>query len=252
MIKLKYQLATLATAALAVDAYAQPVVPDESQAPTCPTPSSSAQCPQPSATAAPPPAQPLQQPAANPPPPPPPQETYVEHETPWWDQQFAISVGGGVDDFARGDAKRFTNTGGSWNARLTMGAHSYLAGEASYIGSAQTLNMGGVSQTLYGNGAQGALRINILPHLAVTPFAFGGAAWRYYSTSGGEFGNTHEDKFEVPVGGGVAAYVADLMIDVRGEYRFAPWNSNVSGTGVDALSGSFDRWGVTGNIGAVF
>src|SRR5512135_1582026 len=111
MIKLKYQLATIATAALAANAYAQPVVPDDTQAPNqCPAPSgstSSAQCPAPT--------QPLQQPqqqqpTAYQPPPPPPESTYVEPEKPWWDRQFAISVGGGVDDFAQSNAKRFTST----------------------------------------------------------------------------------------------------------------------------------------------
>ena len=254
MIKLKYQLATIATAALAANAYAQPVVPDDTQAPNqCPAPNGapSASCP----------AQPLQQPqqqqpTAYQPPPPPPQTTYVEPERPWYDRQFAISVGGGVDDFARSNAKALTSTGGSWNARFTMGAHSYVAGELSYIGSAQTLRMAGVpgSQTLYGNGAQGAVRLNLLPDLWITPFAYGGAAWRYYSTTGGNFGNTHDDKLEVPLGGGVAAYVADLMFDIRGEYRIAPNSENISGNGlgVNALSGNFDRWGVTGNIGAVF
>ena len=248
MIKLKYQLATLATAALASQAYAQPVVPDDtgtpSQAPTCPAPAG--------ATGPSCPAQPLQQPGAyQPPPAPPPQP--VAQETPWWNNQFAISVGGGVDDFARSNAKAETSMGGSWNARLTMGVHSYIAGEISYIGSAQTLNQVGLSQTLYGNGAQGAIRINILPNLDVTPFAYGGAAWRYYNTSGGNFGNTSEGKLEVPAGAGIAAYVADMMFDVRGEYRFAPNSENShEPVGVEAISGSFDRWGVTGNIGAVF
>lgn len=266
MIKLKYQLATIATAALAGNAYAQPVVPDDTQAPTCPTPNQGAQCPQPtgatagagvqtpaggaSAQVGTQPAQPLQQPGYAPPPPP--QGTYVEPERPWWDRQFAISVGGGVDDFVHSNAKALTSTGGSWDARLSMGVHSYVGAELSYIGSAQTMTMNGASQTLYGNGAQGVVRLNLLPDLWITPFGYGGAAWRYYSTSGGAFGNSHDDKFEVPLGGGIAAYVADLMFDVRGEYRIAPNSEHVSGPGIEAISGNFDRWGVTGNIGAVF
>jgi hypothetical protein len=281
MIKLKYQLATIATAMLAANAYAQPVVPDQTQdSQQCPGATSStstAQCPQQPGTSATAGAgvqtpvagaqvggqvgtqQPLQQPMQQQPTyyqpaAPPPEGTYVAPERPWYEHQFAISVGGGVDDFARSNARRQTNIGGSWNARVTLGAHSYVAAELSYIGSAQTLKMFGSDQTLYGNGAQGAVRLNLLPDLAVTPFAYGGAAWRYYSTSGGTFGNTHDDKLEVPVGGGIAAYVADMMFDVRGEYRIAPNDEHISGnaTGVEALSGNFDRWGVTGNVGAVF
>ena len=262
MIKLKYQLATIATAALAANAYAQPVVPDDTQGQAqCPSPTSSttsAQCPQPPGTTVNvQPAQPLQQPMTQQPTTyqpaaPPPEGTYVQPERPWYENQFAISVGGGVDDFARSNARRQTNIGGSWNARVAFGIHEYVGAELSYIGSAQTLKMFGSSQTLYGNGAQGAVRLNLLPDLAITPFAYGGAAWRYYSTSGGTFGNSHDDKLEVPLGGGIAAYVADMMFDVRGEYRIAPNDEHVSGNGVEALSGNFDRWGVTGNVGAVF
>jgi hypothetical protein len=253
MIKLKYQLATLATVALAGQAYAQPVVPDDTQ-PSCPS-SAGAQatgpsCPQPQAQATPTeqPA-PAQQPSTYPPPPPP-QTTYETQEQPWYQNQFAISVGGGVDDFAYSNAKRLTNMGGGWDARLTMGVHSYLAGELSYIGSAQQLNTFG-QPTLYGNGAQGALRINILPNMAVTPFAFGGAAWRHYSTSGSGISSS-KDIFEVPAGAGVSAYVADVMFDVRGQYSFTPFSQTADGVGVNAIGGNFARWGVSGNVGAVF
>src|SRR5690242_6153074 len=102
MIKLKYQLATIATAALAANAYAQPVVPDDTQGQAqCPSPTSSttsAQCPQPpGATTTQPLQQPMvQQPTTYQPAAPPPEGTYVQPERPWYENQFAISVGGGV------------------------------------------------------------------------------------------------------------------------------------------------------------
>lgn len=264
MLKLKFPLATAAAALLgfAASAYAEPpVVPDNADA--CPNPN--AQCPTPQGTTtaqnqtptepAPPP--PSQQPAPtynynyNAPPPPPP--TYTESENPW-EHQLGFSVGGGVDDFAKSNMRNATNLGGSWNARLTIGTRSWIAAEVSYIGSAQTAHMGVLrgNETLYGNGAQAALRLNLTGNLSpVQPFLFGGGAWRHYSTSGNT--GISDDLWEIPAGAGIAAYVSDLMIDVRGEYRFASDSTSLSRElGLVNLGENFDRWGVSGNVGYVF
>ena len=58
----------------------------------------------------------------------------------------------------------------------------------------------------------------------------------------------------IPAGLGIATYMQNLMLDVRGEYRFA-----VSKSGTvpelalaDRSTSQLDRWGVTGNLGYVF
>jgi hypothetical protein len=185
-----------------------------------------------------------------PPPPPPARE---ERESPW-QHQLGFSVGGGVDDFANGAQRRATDIGGDWNARLTIGTRSFIAAEISYIGSAQTAHLGPLTgdKTLYGNGAQGALRLNLSGGmLPVQPFIFGGGAWRHYSTTGNN--SISSDVWEVPAGAGIAGYVADLMIDVRGEYRFAQDDRTLSrDLGLDRTGSSFARWGVSGNVGYVF
>ena len=254
-MNMKLHLGSIATLVVTVGAhaYAQPVVPADDN--SCPNPDT-AQCPQnqptttttTTTTPAPAPA-----PAAPPPEPtfsaaPPPAEHYEGVPG-----GLAFSVGGGVDDFAKSDARRLTNMGGSWTARLTFGTRSYIAGEASYIGSAQnTENTNGFnSRTLYGNGAQGALRLNALTTYWAQPFAYGGAAWRHYSLSSG--GN-NSDVLEIPVGIGFATYMQNLMLDVRGEYRFAVAESgNLPLVALNDVSSSqLDRWGVTGNLGYVF
>jgi len=259
-LKLKFPLASAATVLIGVaaSAYAEPpatsppVVPDNADA--CPNPA--AACPAPQGqgpTAA---NEPAPQPTTNnynynaPPPPPP---TTVETQNPW-EHQLGFSVGGGVDDFANGAQRRATNIGGSWNARLTIGTRSWIAGEISYIGSAQTAHMGVLrgDQTLYGNGAQGALRLNVTgPLFNLQPFLFGGGAWRHYSTTGNN--SISNDVWEVPAGLGFAGYISDLMIDVRGEYRFSQDSTSLSrNLGLDTNGSSFARWGVNGNIGYVF
>jgi hypothetical protein len=183
--------------------------------------------------------------------------TYAETQTEDWLHNVgaAISVGGGVDDFANSAMRDTTGTGGSWTARLTLGTRSYVAGEISYIGSAQSISQLGLSSnsTLFGNGAQAVLRLNATVNYPIQPFIFGGAAWRHYSlsTSGTNFSDvaTNSDAVEIPLGLGVGGYVAtNLMLDVRGEYRFA-WVNHAIVPEIGTGTNVFDRWGVTGNIG---
>jgi hypothetical protein len=269
MLKLKFPLAATALLGFAASAYAEPpVVPENADA--CPNPNAS--CPAPEGTTStttgtttttttegstamnepqPAPQTTTNNYNYNAPPPPPP--TTTESESPW-EHQLGFSVGGGVDDFANGTQRRATDIGGSWDARLTIGTRSFIAAEISYIGSAQTAHLGVIrgDKTLYGNGAQGALRLNLTGGmLPMQPFLFGGGAWRHYSTTGNS--NISEDVWEIPAGAGIAAYVSDLMIDVRGEYRFAQDDRTLSRElGLDRTGSSFARWGVSGNVGYVF
>lgn len=261
MLKLKFPLAATALIGFAGIAYADaPVVPENADA--CPNPNVTCPAPQgttqpqaqgPTAMNEPQPAPQTNQYNYNAPPPPPPAQGGGEYESPW-SHQLGFSVGGGVDDFANGAQRRATDIGGDWNARLTIGTRSFIAAEISYIGSAQTAHLGVLrgDQTLYGNGAQGALRLNLSGGmLPVQPFLFGGGAWRHYSTSGST--GISDDVWEIPAGAGIAGYVSDLMIDVRGEYRFAQDDTTLSRElGLDRTGSSFARWGVSGNVGYVF
>ena len=170
---------------------------------------------------------------------------------------LGISVGGGVDDFVGDTMRGATGVGGDWTARLTIGTRSFIAGEFSYIGSAQSISRLGLSSNseLIGNGAQAALRINGTVDFPIQPFIYGGLAWRHYSlnNSGANFSDVSNsnDTLEVPLGAGVGAYLSGLMLDVRGEYRFAWGNHTLvpDSNGGDSL---LDRWAVTGNIGYSF
>jgi hypothetical protein len=259
-MNMKLHLGTFTTliVAMGAHAYAQPVVPADDN--SCPNPN--AQCPQQGTTTTTTTTS-NPQPTTNAPPPeaytPPPEPTFSAAPPPSHEHYegvpggLAFSVGGGVDDFSKSSARAATSMGGSWTARLTLGTRSYIAGEASYIGSAQnTQNINGINgRTLYGNGAQGALRLNALTTYWAQPFAYGGAAWRHYSMSSG--GN-NSDVLEIPVGIGFATYMENLMLDVRGEYRFAVAKSGDMPLVAlaDNSTSQLDRWGVTGNLGYVF
>ena len=95
---------------------------------------------------------------------------------------FGIEAGGGVDAFAGSTMRDTTSTGGSWDVRAIFGTRSYIAFEASYIGSAQSINSLGLSNdaVLLGNGAQLDIRLNGTRFYMVQPFIYGGGAWRNY------------------------------------------------------------------------
>jgi len=218
-----------------------------------------ADCPAPATPAPAPTAQPM------PPPPPPTHEVDIGVSAPkpsWYERVgIGLSVGGGVDDFVGEGFRDVTGTGGGWNVRATVGTRSWFAFEGSYIGSAQNFDMLREDDaTLIGNGLQAAARFNVLPQDKVQPFIYAGAAWRHYDISDTTFNepgiDDSDDVFELPVGIGVAGYVAGLMADVRAEYR-GVWGSDLipaleDNGNDDTVVGEMDRWGITGNLGAEF
>jgi hypothetical protein len=219
---------------------------------------SPAACPAPPATCpAPEPAPPPQAAPAPAPEPVAQEPTHYEHEQDWVDMYgFAISAGGGVEDFSGSSMRSTTGTGGSWNVRATLGTRSYLAVEGLYIGSAQTINRLGLESNSYlvGNGAQADIRLNATTTYPIQPFIYGGGAWKYYSLSNTAVNvsdvNNHTNVFELPAGVGIAGKYEGLLLDARGEYRWS-WGGDLipNGTG-----GHLDmsRWGVSGNIGYEF
>jgi len=175
------------------------------------------------------------------------------------DMGFALSAGGGVDGFIDDSARDFTNDGGAWDVRAVLGTRSMLGLEVSYIGSAQSIDALGLDDDalLVGNGAQGALRLNLAVDSTVTPFVYGGAAWRHYTLSTDT--NTSDildsdDVLELPLGAGVAFRYAGLIIDARGELRASLYDDLMPLT--NATNGedeaSMNRWGVKANIGYEF
>jgi hypothetical protein len=171
---------------------------------------------------------------------------------------IAIAAGGGTGGFVNDTLRDSTNIGGEWDVRATIGTRSPIAFEGSYIGSAQSIDALGLDNDaiLVGNGLQGALRVNATLDFPVQPFAFGGAAWRRYDLTNADTNLSDvagsDDVLEFPVGIGVAGRWNALMVDVRGEYRFATENDllPVSADGSDFAG--MDRWGAKATVGVEF
>lgn len=190
--------------------------------------------------------------------PPPPTETTVVEVRPESRSMYerygvAVALGGGVEGYAMSNQRDQTNDGGNWNVRLTVGTRSPLALEAAYIGSAQGISALGLDSNavLVGNGAQANARLNLSDTL-VQPFLYGGVAWKRYSITNTNTNTSdlsdNDDVLEVPLGLGVAAKAAGLMLDLRGEYRLATQDDLFASGGNDRA----DRWGVNANVGIAF
>lgn len=212
-------------------------------------------------------AEPMPEPA------PPPQQTYVEPqptyeptyeetkvEDPLGRYGLEIALGGGVEGFTSDSARDFTNDGGSWNVRVGIGNRSPLAFEASYIGSAQSIDALGLDgdSILVGNGIQGVVRVNFTQSYAIQPFAFAGAAWRHYNLANSDFNTSDiddsDDVLEIPMGAGLAFKYGGFLLDARGEFRLASQEDLMpSLTAVDFDDrAQMHRWGVNANIGYAF
>lgn len=139
-------------------------------------------------------------------------------------------LGGGVAGFTDKQMRSTTSDlGGLWDLRVTIGSHLPLALELGYVGTATNINglPAGNKGTLIGTTAEAALRWNMLPHFAWTPYLFGGAGWSRYdvtqthvSLSDGGM-NEHDNLLVFPLGVGIAWRTNGFVADVRGTFRAA-------------------------------
>lgn len=168
-------------------------------------------------------------------------------------------VGGGVMGFVDNQTRAFAGTGGSWEARVTVGTRTAFALEAAYVGSAQGLSALGLSNSakLVGNGAEAALRLN-LTRSAIQPYIFGGAGWTHYKvdTSGSNTSSLldSDDVLTVPFGAGISFRLPQgLLLDLRATGRAAYYDDLMAGayanTGKDARLHS---WNAGGRLGWEF
>jgi hypothetical protein len=159
-----------------------------------------------------------------------------------------------------------TDPGGVWDVRGVLGTRTPIAVEAAYVGTAQGIDARfgeDTTATLVGTGLEGALRLNLLPFAAVTPYAFAGLGWKRYDVAGADFrtadtGIRDEDTLlEVPMGGGLSYRYAGFLADGRFTYRAAVGEDLVLSD--DALPEEaepdtlgLDNWSVSARVGFEF
>jgi hypothetical protein len=203
---------------------------------------------------------------------PPPQPTYVEpapvaveveDEEEWSFASigFGLTIGGGVSGFTDDTFRDTTDDGGNWDVRATIGTRSFIAGEASYLGSAQSIDALGLDDdaVLLGNGLQGNVRVNFTT-AALQPFVYGGVAWRRYEITNDDFNTSDvaddDDVLEIPGGVGLAYKVGGFMLDARAEYRYAFYEDMLPSAIEDfeepGDAASMHRYSINANVGVEF
>jgi len=167
-----------------------------------------------------------------------------------------LLIGGGYEEFTSDNVQRITGGGGSWNARLVAGTRSFIGMEAAYVGSARGIDTLGLSSDafLVGNGAEGALRLNVPIISGLTlfePFGFVGVGWSHYTVTNSNVNtssvNGSDDIMTVPYGGGLAFAYGAMMADARFTYRQTYYNDLMRTGG-----GNLNSWGVSGQVGFAF
>jgi hypothetical protein len=147
-----------------------------------------------------------------------------------------IQAGGGVLGFVDPSLRDTTGSvGGMWTFRAAFGTHVPLGLEVAYVGSATPLDteFGRADALMIGTGIESALRYNVTPRSAWSPYVFAGLGWQRFTIDDTAFqlsdtgvGN-RDDLLVVPVGVGLSYRVGGFVSDVRGTFRAATGESLV-------------------------
>lgn len=188
------------------------------------------------------------------------ERTYAPRESALERYGIGLSLGGGVSGFTGDTLRATTDDGGTWGARLSLGTRLPVGVEVAYVGSAQSIDALGLdsSSILVANGVEGVLRLNLLENNA-QPFVFVGLGWRRYSLVNSDENTSdvseRDDVLEVPMGAGVAWTYSGLLLDARGEFRYADQEDlvpDITASGARDGSGAMHRYGVNVNVGVAF
>jgi hypothetical protein len=179
----------------------------------------------------------------------------AERSTP----QMAISLGGGISEFADKQIRDRTGVNGEYEARVLFGPSNPLAFEAAYVGTAVGLQglAGENNATLLSNGVEGLARLN-LGNFGIQPFAVGGASYVRYSVVNTNVSlsdvRASDDVFAIPFGAGVASYIPDtgLMVDARFIYRATFNDDLVRPTTTNTTGAGLGNWNVSLRLGYAF
>jgi len=186
-----------------------------------------------------------------------------------WDEPYLASgigvglvVGGGVMGFTDRTMRdtMSESLGGLWDARMSLGTHVPIGLDVSYVGTAASAQsfQGVPNGTLIGTTVEGALRFNLLPHMAWNPYFFAGAGWTRYDVSDMRLAQADsgmrnsDDVAEFPLGGGLSFRdISGMTAELRGTFRPTTKSTLV----VDPRTGNaadLHTWEASASIGYEF
>jgi hypothetical protein len=174
----------------------------------------------------------------------------------WW-PGMALMVGGGVTDFVEDSVRGLTDIGGSYEARVAIGARRSLLGiEMAYVGTANDIGALGLDEDafLISNSAEGALRLN-LGTFAIQPFVFAGLSYIRYEIVNDSFNTSSiaddDNTWAVPLGAGISTYVGKSGFMLDGRFTYRPvFDEDMVTIGND--EGDLDNWAASLRLGYHF
>lgn len=166
-------------------------------------------------------------------------------------------VGGGLMNFINDDVRDFVDVAGAWNARLTFGTRSMLAGELEYNGSAQDVEALGLDTdaVLLGTGASASARMNLVAEGRWQPFFVAGFGWQNYQLVNEDFNESNmtddDNLYQIPLGVGIDYRQGGFLADLRGEVAITGDNDLIIETPENDDT-ELHNWSVNLNIGWEF
>jgi hypothetical protein len=175
---------------------------------------------------------------------------------------MSVSLGGGLSTFADNQFQDIADPGVAWDVRIAAGTRWPIALELAYLGSAQDIHALGLDEDalLVSHGGEAGLRLNFanfsrFAPLGLQPYIAGGVAFKRYSIENASFNTSNvladDTVVEVPIGAGIGFRASQVMIDLRGAYRFS-FNEDLLDNDIeDAEDASqMDNWNLvlTGGI----
>ncbi|NVB79960.1 MAG: outer membrane beta-barrel protein [Kofleriaceae bacterium] len=172
-----------------------------------------------------------------------------------------VTVGGGVTGFtdaAMRDVMR-NDAGGLWDLRASIGTHTPIGLDISYLGTAASLQTldGSENGTLIGTTVEGAIRYNVLPHFEWNPYIFAGMGWQRYDVTNTKFAQSDtglresDNLVEFPMGAGLSYRDrSGLVVDLHGTFRAAGDSSLLTEQSGDNVQ--LHTWEASGAIGYEF
>ena len=143
----------------------------------------------------------------------------------------AITAGVGVLWFSDDTFNDQVDIGGTWDARVAIGTRLPATLELSYTGSLNNIEDPNSNVSLFSNGLDAKIRVQLPFDSLFMPYIFGGVGWRNYGAVNFDDNesatlNIEDDVLEVPVGLGFAFRFNNIIIDLRSTYRFAFFADN--------------------------
>lgn len=164
---------------------------------------------------------------------------------------MSATLGGGVSGFTQDVPREFSEIGGGWDARFTVGTRSIVAGEIAYVGTSRNVTALGLDSSAYlqSHGGEVDARLNLLPGM-VQPYILAGAGFTYYQLSNEDFNTSSiadsETVAHFPLGVGAALRYEGFVVDARGVYR-----PTLEGN-LFAEDSQMNTWGANLNLGTEF